>query len=361
MAEKPDDSEKTEEPSQKKLDDAHKKGDVAKSQEVTAWFGMIAIALIVALLAGNMAGQLAPALASFLAQPHEYPLDGGALLVLVQELGLTVVGALALPMLVIVVMSVSGNLVQHRPVFSAENMKPKLSKISLLQGVKRIFGPQGLMNFVKGLAKLVIVSAVAFVVLWPERDMLATMVRLDLAALPIIIQDLSLKLLGGVIAVLTIIAAMDFAFQRQQWTKKQRMTMKEVKDEYKQMEGDPTVKAKLRQIRVERGRKRMMAQVPSASVIVTNPTHYSVALKYEDGMAAPVCVAKGVDRIALKIREIGRENDVPIVENVPLARALYATVEVDDEIPPEHYRAVAQVIGYVMRLKGKLRRRPARA
>jgi len=361
MSEKPDESEKTEDASHKKLEEAHKKGDVAKSQEVNAWFGMIGIAIIVAVLAGPMAGQLLVPLSAFIMEPHAFDMDGGSLLHIARHIGMATAVALALPLLILMVMAVAGNLVQHKPVFSAENMKPKLSKISPLAGLKRIFGPIGLMNFAKGLAKLAIVSVVAFLVIWPERDMLASLVRVDVAALPLILQGLALKMLGGIIAILTIIAGLDFAFQRAQWLKKQRMTQREVKDEYKQMEGDPAVKARLRQIRSERGRKRMMAQVPDATVIVTNPTHYSVALKYDDGMAAPVCVAKGVDRIALKIREIAQDYDIPLVENVPLARALHASVEVDDEVPPEHYRAVAQVIGYVMGLKSKLRRRPVRA
>jgi flagellar biosynthetic protein FlhB len=129
------------------------------------------------------------------------------------------------------------------------------------------------------------------------------------------------------------------------------MSLQEMKDEFKQAEGDPHVKGKIRQLRQQRMKKRMMAAVPKASVVITNPTHYSVALSYDRGMAAPVCVAKGTDLIALKIREIARAHDVPIVENVPLARSLYATVEIDDEIPVEHYHAVAEVIGYVMRLR----------
>ena len=361
MAEQPDESEKTEEPSHKKLADAHNKGDVPKSQEVSLWFGMVGIAMVIGLFGGSMAGDLGSVLSTFLAQPHAFAMDGGSVLVITQKLGISIIGVLALPLLVLVIMAIAGNMVQHAPVLSAENMKPKFSKISPLAGFKRLFGPQGLMNFLKGLAKLVIVTGVVFLVVWPERDKLETLIRLDLAALMYFLQTMALKVLAGVIAILTVIAGVDFMFQRQQWTKKQRMTQQEVKDEHKQLEGDPAVKAKLRQIRSERGRKRMMAQVPQASVVVTNPTHYSVALKYEDGMAAPVCVAKGVDQVALKIREIAREHDIPIVENVPLARALHATVEVDAEIPAEHYKAVAQVIGYVLRLKGKLKRRPARA
>jgi len=360
MSDQPDESEKTEEASSKKLDEAHKKGDVAKSQEVSAWFGLIGITIIVTLLAGPMAVQLAGPLSNFLMHPHTYSVDGGTLLQIARQVGLAVIAALALPMLVVVVAAIAGNLVQHKPVFSAENMKPKFSKISPLAGLKRIFGPQGMANFVKALAKLVIVSVIASLVVWPERELLFALIRMELVAVPVVLQELSIKLLAGVVAVMTIIAGLDFAFQKAQWLKKQRMTQKEVKDEYKQMEGDPAVKAKLRQIRAEKGRTRMMAQVPDATVVVTNPTHFSVALKYEDGMAAPICVAKGVDQVAFKIREIAKEHDIPLVENVPLARALHATVEIDDEIPPEHYKAVAQVIGYVMRLRGKMRGSAAR-
>jgi flagellar biosynthetic protein FlhB len=160
--------------------------------------------------------------------------------------------------------------------------------------------------------------------------------------------------LGAVIAILAFIAAADFLFQYRQWFERQKMSLRELKDEYKDTEGDPMVKAKIRQIRESRMRKRMMAAVPEASVVITNPTHFAVALKYERGMNAPVCVAKGMDAIALRIREVAKEHDVPIVENPPLARALHGTVEIDKEIPAEHYKAVAEVIGYVMRLSRKV-------
>ena len=157
--------------------------------------------------------------------------------------------------------------------------------------------------------------------------------------------------MGAVVAMLAVVAIADYLFQYRQWYERQKMSLQEMKEEFKQSEGDPHVKGKLRQLRQARMKKRMMAAVPKASVIITNPTHYSVALSYERGMQAPVCVAKGVDTLALKIREVAKEHDIPIVENVPLARALYATVEIDDEIPVEHYHAVAEVIGYVMGLK----------
>jgi len=161
-------------------------------------------------------------------------------------------------------------------------------------------------------------------------------------------------MLVAALIVLAIIAALDYFYQRQRYFARHRMSRQELKDEVKQSEGDPQIKARIRQIRLERSRKRMMAAVPEATVVITNPTHYAVALKYESGkMGAPVCVAKGVDHLALSIRQLAKEHDVPIVENPPLARALYAAVELDKEIPQEHYKAVAQVIGYVMRLVDK--------
>jgi flagellar biosynthetic protein FlhB len=162
-----------------------------------------------------------------------------------------------------------------------------------------------------------------------------------------------LKLLGAVVAVMIVVAALDFAYQRFKWRQRQRMSIRELKEEFKQQEGSPEIKAKVRQIRRERARRRMMSEVPNATVVVTNPTHFAVALKYESGMAAPVCVAKGIDAVALRIRAVAEAAGVTVVENPPLARVLHATVDLDEEIPPEHYKAVAQIIGYVMGLKSR--------
>jgi flagellar biosynthetic protein FlhB len=184
------------------------------------------------------------------------------------------------------------------------------------------------------------------------------MVRFDVAAIMTVTVTLTLKLMGAVAAMLAFVAIADFVFQYRTWYEKQKMSLQEVKEEYKQSEGDPHIKGRIRQLRHQMSRKRMMAAVPKASVIITNPTHFSVALSYERGMPAPICVAKGQDAIALKIREVAKAHDIPIVENVPLARALYATVEIDAEIPVEHYQAVAEIIGYVMGLKRGLSGRP---
>ena len=187
--------------------------------------------------------------------------------------------------------------------------------------------------------------------LWPERQRLAGLAATDPAVILPLTRTLPCKMLGAVVAILAIIAAADYLFQYRQWYERQKMSLREIKEEFRQTEGDPSIKGKIRQLRQARQRKRMMAAVPKASVVITNPTHFAVALQYERGMTAPICVAKGVDLIARKIREVAEQHGIPIVENPPLARALHATVEIDQEIPPEHYRAVAEIIGYVMKLR----------
>ncbi|PTW61762.1 flagellar biosynthetic protein FlhB [Breoghania corrubedonensis] len=344
-----DQSEKTEDPTQKKLDDALKRGDVAKSQEVSTWFSLVGAALIVAIFAPSIAGTLGRGMAGILANSWEIPVDTGGMRKLFLSSGMMIFAAVGLPFLCLVILALAGNLVQHRFVWSGENMKPKLSKVSPLSGAKRIFSKDSLVNFTKGLIKIAAVGTLMFAVLWPMRDELDTMVMRDVVMILPETREISLQLLGAIIALMAAVAAGDFLWQRHKWYERQKMTVQEVKDEYKQSEGDPMVKGRIRQIRMERSRKRMMAAVPSATVVVTNPTHYAVALKYEDGMQAPLCVAKGSDQVALKIREIAKANDIPIIENPPLARTLHAQIEVDQEIPEEHYRAVAEVIGYVLR------------
>jgi flagellar biosynthetic protein FlhB len=259
--------------------------------------------------------------------------------------------ALALPLGFILVAALAGALIQHKPLWTTEPLMPKFNRISPMAGLKRIFGKDAWVNFAKGLAKIMLVGVGVWMVLWGERDHLQAFAQMDVRALLPAVLVLTIKLMAGVLAIFAIIAIGDFGYQRFSWYQRQRMTKQELKDEYKNTEGNPEVKAKLRQLRAQRARSRMMAQVPKATVIITNPTHFAVALQYENGQGAPVCLAKGVDAIALKIREVAGAHEIPIVENPPLARALYATVEIDEEIPVEHYQAVAEVVGYVLRLK----------
>ncbi|MEH6951062.1 flagellar biosynthesis protein FlhB [Nitrobacter sp. NHB1] len=354
MADESDDTEKSEDPTQKRLDDALERGDVAKSQEVNTWFVIAGATLVLATFGSSVGGGVEMPLRNLIANSWQIRTDGPGLLALAKQIEYVIAAALGLPLLMLMLAAIAGNVVQHRFVWSGETLKPKLSKISVASGAKRIFGKQAAANFAKGLFKVLALGAVMTAVLWPERSRLDVLVRLDPNAILSTTTTLTLRLLGAVVAMLALVAIADYLFQYRQWFERQKMSLREMKEEFKQSEGDPHIKARIRQLRHARMKKRMMAAVPKASVIITNPTHYSVALSYERGMSAPVCVAKGVDNIALKIREVARKHDIPIVENVPLARALHATVEIDDEIPVEHYHAVAEIIGYVMGLKGGL-------
>jgi flagellar biosynthetic protein FlhB len=308
------------------------------------------------IFSGGMSRDLTTTMRGLIANSWQIRVDGPALPHLFKVLSGELLAAVAIPFLLLMAAALFGNLIQHRLVWSFEAITPKLSKISPIAGLGRLFSKQALANFGKGIAKIVIVGAVLSVLMWPERTRMEALVTLDPAALLPFTAKLALKIMGAVVAMLAVVAAADYLFQYRQWHEKQKMTLREVKEEYKQNEGDPTIKGKLKQLRAAKAKKRMMANVPKAAVIITNPTHYAVALQYEKGMAAPICVAKGVDALALKIREVGGEHRIPIVENPPLARALHATVEVDQAIPPEHYKAVAEVIGYVMRLRRGLGR-----
>ena len=351
MADEPDNTEKTEDPTQKRLDEALKRGDVVKSQEVNTWFVIAGATLVLMAFSGGMSSELTTTMRGLLANAHNISMDGPALPRLFEKIGAELIAAVAIPFLLLMLAALGGNLIQHKLVWSLEVLAPKLSKISPAAGFKRLFSAQALANFAKGLVKLVLIGSVLTALMWPERARIMALERADPVAVLPLAQSLALKLLGAVVAIMAVVAIADYLFQYRQWYEKQKMSLRELKEEFRQSEGDPVIRGKMRQVRQTRQRRRMIANVPKAAVIITNPTHYSIALQYERGMEAPICVAKGVDAVALKIREVAAEHAIPVIENPPLARALHATVEVDQPIPIEHYKAVAEVIGYVMRLR----------
>lgn len=351
MAEEQDNSQKTEDPTQKRLEEARKKGDIAKSQDVPIWFLILGTAAIMA-AAGPLAAMIADPLVRILDHPHAFKLtDGGA-----QKLMGSLLMSLALPLGIIFAIiagaSVLGHLVQHRPLWTGEKMKPDLAKLSPMKGLQRMFGMQGWMNLLKSFLKMGAITAAMIYAVWPEATAITESGRLEPAALLGMTQAIAGRLLLAAIVVIGIIAALDYGYQRFSFMQRMRMSRRDIRDEVKQQEGDPHIRARLRQIRLERSRKRMMQNVQKSTVVITNPTHYSVALRYDpDVDAAPVCMAKGVDEVALRIREKAKEHDIPIVENVPLARALFAAVEIEETVPREHFEAVAKVIGFVMNTK----------
>jgi flagellar biosynthetic protein FlhB len=348
------DTEKSEDPTAKRLEDAIKRGDVAKSQEVNTWFLLLGATIAFFMFGSASANQLAVAFRDVLGNLHlatDPSLVTRAILRLCGQVGAAVGPVLA----ILVVAAIAGNAIQHRLLWTTEPLAPKLNRISIVAGAKRIFSKQAMMQFAKGLLKLAIVGSVIYTIGASEIERMGLLINGELALSVGVTFTLALKIMAAVTAIMALVAAADYLWQKHSWYERQRMSVREVREEYKEQEGDPTIKAKLRQIRQSRSRKRMMSEVPEATVVVMNPTHFAVALKYEQGMGAPICVAKGQDNVALKIREVAYRHAVPVVQNPPLARALFKAVDVDQEIPVEHYKAVAELIGYVMKLRNSAR------
>lgn len=355
MADDQDDSQKTEEPTPKKLEEARKKGQVALSREVNNWIMILAGTIVVATGSRTVMDHLRQHLKVYIEHAHDLPQAPGGLAIVLSDSFWSVLGILALPLIILMVAAFAGPFLQVGPMFSPDVLKPDVSKLSLMKGFQRLFSMRSLMEFVKGLLKIGVITVVGVVLLYPYFDKVDHMVGLPMPVLMDEMLALTVRLLIGVLIVLLVIAVIDLLYQRAEHHKKMRMSRQELKDEFKQSEGDPQVRAKLRQLRQQKAQQRMMQSVPEADVVITNPTHYAIALKYDpDQMDAPLCVAKGHDEVALRIREVAKEHDVTIYEAPPLARALYDVVEIDETIPPEQYKAVAEVISYVFRSKGRM-------
>jgi flagellar biosynthetic protein FlhB len=325
MADDTDKSQQTEEPTAKRLEQAREAGDIVKSAEINTLVLLGGGTLAIAVFGKSTALGIAHALTGFLEQPDAMGVDGDSLSAIIRMLLIQLGTACAPFFAALAAAAVAGHLIQGRPSFNADRLMPDFSKVSPIAGFKRMFGIEGWVNLLKGLCKIAIVGMAIWTQLWPERGTLEGILSQSTAQVAGDMSHLLFKVLIAALGALAVIAGADWFFQRMQWL----------------------------------SRKRMMAQVPTATVVIMNPTHYAVALKYESGKtAAPICVAKGMDALALKIRAVAEENDVPVIENPPLARALHAAIDIDEPVPAEHFKAVAQVIGYVMRLRGQI---PARA
>ncbi|MSP50668.1 MAG: flagellar biosynthesis protein FlhB [Alphaproteobacteria bacterium] len=354
MSDADDDASKTEEPSERKLGEARGKGQVWNSKELGHWFMFFAMVMILAFMGSSIAQGISRAVVPFFEKPDQIPVDAGNLGRVLLETFWEVAKPLMFPIFILAVVSVVPNVLQTGFLFSTESISPKLSKLNPLAGLKRIFSANASIEMGKNLVKLAIIGSIVTWLLIPELARVDQLVGLDLVDVMAELKDQVIKLLAGVLAILLVLAAGDVFYQHYSYYKKMRMTKQDVKEEYKQAEGDPMIKMRLRQIRMERARRRMMAAVPKATVVVTNPTHYAVALLYEpESMPAPKLVAKGADLVAKRIRDLAREHNVPIVENPPVARALFASVELDQVVPPEHYKVGAEIISFVFKLKRK--------
>lgn len=355
MAEDQDDDSKTEDPTGKRLADARSKGQVPKSQEFNHIFILGASLVLILMILPWSFGRISVSLLPFIEQPHTIMVEGGALERIFTDLATSVIIAMAVPLVVLVVAAVVASVVQVGFLVTTEKVfQFDLSRLNPLPALAQKFSMKNLVEFLKSVAKLTIVGIVVYVMLrplWGSVDHFIAMSIIDIVKET---QTLSAKIIFAVLLVLLVLGGADYLYQRFTFMKQMRMTKQEVKDEFKQAEGDPLIKGKIRQLRMERARNRMMGNIPTADVVVTNPTHYAVALKYDPAlMGAPTVVAKGVDHLAQRIREIAEENDVPLIANPALARALYASAEVNEEIPADHYKAVAEIISYVFKMKRK--------
>jgi flagellar biosynthetic protein FlhB len=350
-----DNDQKTEQPTHRRLTQARTRGQVVHSREVNSLFMLLAGAFIVLVMMPSLSGRMETTLARFL--DSDSLIEGGDVLWgAVRNLCAEIAGAMLVPLLLLVLAAIGGTFIQNGFIFAPEKIGFNPSRLSPLAGFRRLFSLNSLFEFLKSFAKFTAVMVLVGWLAMPAIRKIELLVGIEPAVLLGEIHRMLLHVAIGVLLLVAGLAALDYGWQYFNFMKQMRMSKQEVKEESKQAEGDPLVKSRLRQVRLERTRRRMMAAVPTAAVVVTNPTHYAVALKYEMGAkGAPKLVAKGVDFLAQKIREIAAAHDVPVVENPPLARALYGSVDLDQEIPPEHYRAVAEIISYVFRLKGKLK------
>ncbi|MGN0957400.1 MAG: flagellar biosynthesis protein FlhB [Selenomonas bovis] len=349
------DGDKTEEPTAKKRQDAAKKGQVGKSQELsTAFVLLIGFFVIKALweqIYANIAGYTI-----YIFGHLNQNVDVENVIQLFIGMGVIFVNTAMPIMLAVMVVGLAVNFFQVGLNVSAEKIQPKFDNLNPINGVGRMFSKRSLVELVKSVLKIVVIGFFIYNYLKDEIFTMPQFIFYDLGTSLAKMSEIIFTLAFQVIGVIFVLAVLDFGYQKWQTTQDLKMTKQEVKDEFKQTEGDPQIKGKIRQKQRQMAMSRMMQEVPKADVIVTNPTHFAVALKYEKGMTAPVVVAKGADFVAQKIKSVGRENDVPLVENRPLARALYASTEVGDSVPRELYQSVAEVLAYVYRLKHRRRR-----
>jgi flagellar biosynthetic protein FlhB len=349
MAESDDPSQKTEQPTPRRLERAQEEGQVAVSREITHLVMISTLAGVLIYVFPWVLRKMMVILrfylefASQIRAPHWQAILGQSILHLL--------GLMAIPLGILVAAALASGFLQTRFIMNVNALKPQLSRVSPFQGFKRLLGGKAWVEFFKNILKLVVVASLAWIWMKPLFFKLDDMVTLTMRGFLDHLQDNIITFLGIIIALMTLVAIVDYLYQQFMFMRELRMTRQEIKEEFKEQEGDPHIKGRLRSLREAAARRRTIARVPEATVIITNPTRYAVALKYVmNEMDAPVVVAKGVDFMAKRIREIATEKDIPILENPPLARALYADVEVDQAIPIKYYDAVARIIRFVMGL-----------
>lgn len=359
-----DDGSKSHAASEQKLRKAREKGDVPTSKEAMHIASYGAVLVFCAVLAPRVLGDVATSLGTLLTQAPLVAIGSDraglgdlrdAVFGPVLRIGMAMAQFLGL----FVAAAIIGGALQGPFVVATERIRPKLSKISPMSGLKRLAGVQNLVEFGKNLLKLSLLVSMSLWLVWELLDRMMPGSVMNPEDLPRLLSDRAGLMLTWICALMVPVAMADMVWKRLSFMKKQRMSTKEVRDEHKESEGDPQLKARRDQIRRARARQRLATAVPTATLVITNPTHYAVALKYERGVdQAPVCVAKGADLVAAKVRALAHENNIPVIESRALARALYAVVEVDEIVPEAHWAAVAELVSFVFDLGRKVRRKP---
>ena len=354
MAESEDKDSKTEEPTEKKIRDSMDKGQVPFARDVPTFASFVAILVFMIFFAHSSAVELGGFLSTFIERPDAWALNTQHDAVLIyRHVFLEIAKVLVALMVLLILAGLIGSMSQNMPRMVLERIQPKFSRISLREGWKRMFGKKGWVEFAKSLGKLVFATAVViFVMREVESQLLAGMMTPP-EVFGDVIRELIIQVVVAIALVMLLIAAMDFLWSRYSWREDLRMSRQEVKDEMKQAEGDPIIRARLRSLQRDRARRRMMSEVPRATLVIANPTHYAIALRYvREENSAPVVVAKGLDLVALRIREIAEANDIPVFEEVALARSMYNQVSVDSVISPQFYQAVAELVRVIYARQG---------
>jgi flagellar biosynthetic protein FlhB len=349
MAEEIDKDSKTEEPTEKKIRDAFERGFVPYSREAAALASLLGILLFFGFFLASGAAQLAISLSRLIDDPGGRPLENGADVIrLFQAVALDASRLLVPAALLLAVAGFAASLLQNAPRLVLDRVQPQMARVSIAKGWRRLFGAQGQVEFLKVVFKLAAVSLLGILALRSAQHEIVNALVVEPTALPQLVLALGSRLVVTVAVAAVVLVAADIVWSRLFWHRELRMTRQEVKDEIKQVEGDPIIKARLRALARHRLRRRMIAAVPRATLVITNPTHYAVALRYvrEEG-GAPVVIAKGRNLIALRIREVAAQHNIPIVENKALAQSLYRSAEVDQMIPPEFYKAVAEIVFFL--------------
>lgn len=348
--------EKTEAPTARRIREARDEGNIARSTDLTAALMLLASIVLLYMLSSRLFEAMAAVLHRLLSSVDAVNQTRTDDLGSIGSYLMGLLGWTVLPLLVAVagvgVLVTAG---QTGLMLTGKPMMPKFSRINPLSGAKRLADARAAIRLVMSLGKVIIISAVAITIIMMDIEVIAALPMMTLGAATAAAGNMTFMLAIKLAALLVILALLDFAFQKFQHTKDMRMTKQEVKQEMKDMDGDPLMKQRRARVARQLAMQRMAQQVPQADVILTNPTHLSIALRYDsDSMRAPKVIAKGADFMAMRIRQIATANGIPLVERKPLARALYSSVEVGDEVPEEHYAAVAEILAYVYRLSGKI-------